>query len=216
MFLVIDFLGSNDEGCWDGKCVKYMSINDGEECIDPYYFMLCKEGSGCIRNSSSSTGYSCQKVVSSITDMKSCNDDSDCDNDAACECNTEVGKNQCIPYQYARKDILALFKKITKMEEDGNFDNEKYLAYISALQKIYYPFGEYARCIDYEISSDEFISSSSSPSPSSPSPPSSPSSPSPSSSSQGKGGNEDVASNMKPSFVVSVMLFVLSFITTLF
>lgn len=103
---------------------------------------VCKEGSGCVPDTNSKTGYSCKKITSALSDNKNCSSDSNCNSDAFCDCNTIIGTSQCVPYPAARADTLDYYKKVLQYGSSSQLGKE----FVNLIDSIYYPHKADYRC----------------------------------------------------------------------
>lgn len=140
------------------KCVKYMSLNDTEECDSAGVPFFCKEGSGCIPNETSSTGYLCMPILAKAAEYQPCSTDEECNPDSYCECNSTNGIMSCVPYMASNLFTLTFYKEALK----EGLDSEKGMDYMDIIYAIYYPHDKDYRCIYEDTKSSSSSSSSSS------------------------------------------------------
>ena len=129
-----------------------MSVEDGGECndYDETGVFVCKEGSGCVPDNTSSTGYKCMKITTTLKDEITCTgyDDPSCPADSYCGCNSINGIMQCIPYTANNKDLLEYYKKMLSFDDP---ECEEAYFYGEAIMMSFYAYDKYYRCYTTDL-----------------------------------------------------------------
>ena len=127
-----------------------MSVEDGGECIgysyDDFGVFVCKEGSGCVPDSTSRTEYRCMKINTTLENVIPCTGygDTSCPAGSHCDCNSITGTMQCVPYPPNNKNIVEHYKKLWEFDDIASDDAR---AYMVAISKALTPYDKDSHCM---------------------------------------------------------------------